>query len=214
MKQIRMMIIAVLAMLMPTMLFGGGKSSTYYSALKTQMSSKSTGMGKVYAGTSQTAPATSNYQETSSQSSNQSSSTKDAAKTFYAFATENEGYEFVGWSTSENGTTTSSDNPYAVSVKCSSTSSGSPTLTTVYANFKKKVQKVALQVALSVIYLGLKGTGRFSEDELKKIFFSADLTMAEIESGTNSFENIEKELLNRMVKFELAKVNTTGTIPS
>ena len=27
-------------------------------------------------------------------------------------------------------------------------------------------------------------------------------------------ENIEKELLNRMVKFELAKVNTTGTIPS
>ena len=53
-----------------------------------------------------------------------------------------------------------------------------------------------------------------SEDELKKIFFSADLTMAEIESGTNSFENIEKELLNRMVKFELAKVNTTGTIPS
>ena len=38
--------------------------------------------------------------------------------------------------------------------------------------------------------------------------------MAEIESGTNSFENIEKELLNRMVKFELAKVNTTGTIPS
>ena len=80
--------------------------------------------------------------------------------------------------------------------------------------FKKKVQKVALQVALSVIYLGLEGTGRFSEDELKKIFFSADLTMAEIESGTNSFENIEKELLNRMVKFELAKVNTTGTIPS
>ena len=62
--------------------------------------------------------------------------------------------------------------------------------------------------------LGLEGTGRFSEDELKKIFFSADLTMAEIESGTNSFENIEKELLNRMVKFELAKVNTTGTIPS
>ena len=30
------------------------------------------------------------------------------------------------------------------------------------AAFKKKVQKVALQVALSVIYLGLEGTGRFS----------------------------------------------------
>ena len=81
------------------------------------------------------------------------------------------------------------------------------------AAFKKKVQKVALQVALSVIYiyLGLEGTGRFSQDELKKVFFSADLTLAEIESGANSFENIERELLNRMVSFELAKVNTTET---
>ena len=37
------------------------------------------------------------------------------------------------------------------------------------AAFKKKVQKVAPQVALSVIYLGLEGTGRFSQDELKKV---------------------------------------------
>jgi hypothetical protein len=80
------------------------------------------------------------------------------------------------------------------------------------AAFKKKVQKVALQVALSVIYLGLEGTGRFSRDELKKVFFSADLTLAEIESGANSFENIERELLNRMVSFELAKVNTEESV--
>jgi len=38
--------------------------------------------------------------------------------------------------------------------------------------------------------------------------------LAEIESGTNNFENIEKELLNRMVRFELAKVNTQGPIQS
>ena len=30
----------------------------------------------------------------------------------------------------------------------------------------------------------------------------------------NSFENIERKLLNRMVSFELAKVNMAGTIPS
>ena len=36
------------------------------------------------------------------------------------------------------------------------------------AAFKKKVQKVALQVALSVIFLGLEGTGRFSQDELRQ----------------------------------------------
>jgi hypothetical protein len=38
--------------------------------------------------------------------------------------------------------------------------------------------------------------------------------LAEIESGTNSFENIEKELLKRMVSFELAKVKTQGSIQS
>ena len=42
-------------------------------------------------------------------------------------------------------------------------------------------------------------------EELKRIFLSADLTMAEIESGVNSFEQIERDLLNRMVKIELAK---------
>ena len=57
--------------------------------------------------------------------------------------------------------------------------------------FKRKVRHVALQTALSVIYLGLEATRQFSLDELKKIFFSADLTLAEIESGVNSFEQIE-----------------------
>ena len=71
--------------------------------------------------------------------------------------------------------------------------------------FKRKVRHVALQTALSVIYLGLEATRQFSLDELKKIFFSADLTLAEIESGVNSFEQIERELLNRMVSIELVK---------
>ena len=73
--------------------------------------------------------------------------------------------------------------------------------------FKRKVRHVALQTALSVIYLGLEATRQFSLDELKKIFFSADLTLAEIESGVNSFEQIERELLNRMVSIELVKEN-------
>ena len=38
-----------------------------------------------------------------------------------------------------------------------------------------------------------------------------EVTLAEIESGSNSFENIERELLNRMVSFELAKVNPDET---
>ena len=79
--------------------------------------------------------------------------------------------------------------------------------------FKRKVRHVALQTALSVIYLGLEATRQFSLDELKKIFFSADLTLAEIESGVNSFEQIERELLNRMVSIELVKENITEKCP-
>ena len=46
----------LLAMLAPMASFaGGGSSTTYYAALKAQVSSNSSGMGKVYAGTSDSA---------------------------------------------------------------------------------------------------------------------------------------------------------------
>ncbi len=107
--------------------------TTYYSALKAQVSSGSpSGSGKVYAGTSNTAGT---YVEGTSTSSSQSSSTKDDAKTFYAFAQANEGYSFTGWSTSNGGPIVSTNNPYQVTVNCSSSKSNSPTTTTVYANF-------------------------------------------------------------------------------
>lgn len=71
--------------------------------------------------------------------------------------------------------------------------------------FKRKVKRVALHTALTVVYLGLEATGQFEMEELKRVFLSADLTMAEIESGVNSFEQIERDLLNRLVKIELTK---------
>lgn len=71
--------------------------------------------------------------------------------------------------------------------------------------FKRKVKRVALYTALTVVYLGLEATGQFEMEELKRVFLSADLTMAEIESGVNSFEQIERDLLNRLVRIELAK---------
>ncbi|MBQ7382487.1 MAG: InlB B-repeat-containing protein [Paludibacteraceae bacterium] len=118
-----------------------GLGTTYYSALKAQVSSGSpSGSGKVYAGTSNTAGT---YVEGTSTSSSQSSSTENDAKTFYAFAQANEGYSFTGWSTSNGGSIVSTDNPYQVTVKCSSSSSSSPTTTTVYANF---VQNQAISV--------------------------------------------------------------------
>jgi hypothetical protein len=52
-----------------------------------------------------------------------------------------------------------------------------------------------METALCVVYLGLEGL--ISEDELKDIFFSADLTLAEIERGLTDFDTLQREVLRR-----------------
>jgi hypothetical protein len=69
--------------------------------------------------------------------------------------------------------------------------------------FKQKVVKVAIHTALSVICLGLDSTGRFSEEDFHRIFLGVDLTLAEIESGVNSYEEIEQALISQMVKIDV-----------
>lgn len=139
-KMMKSVLWMILALLLPmTQAWagtGGGSTTTYYAALKAQVSSNSSGMGTVYAGTSQTAGT---YSSPTSTSSSQSSTTKDADKTFYAFAKANDGYEFKGWSASDNGTDLGTTSPLAQKVLCSSTSSGSPTTKTLYATFAKIV---------------------------------------------------------------------------
>ncbi len=61
--------------------------------------------------------------------------------------------------------------------------------------FKKKVWKVAMHTALCVIYLALERL--IDKDELKEIFFSADLTLAEVEHGIANFDAIKKDILER-----------------
>ena len=61
--------------------------------------------------------------------------------------------------------------------------------------FKKKVWRVALNTALCVVYLGLEKL--VPEDVLKKVFFNAQLTLAEIEYGINSFEAIQRGLMEK-----------------
>ncbi len=77
------------------------------------------------------------------------------------------------------------------------------TSTVELAKFKKKVERVALHTSLSVICLGLEATGRYSDMDLRRIFMSADLTQAEIDAGGESYDNLERILLNQMVKIEL-----------
>ena len=61
--------------------------------------------------------------------------------------------------------------------------------------FKRKVWRVAIETALCVVYLGLEA--HIGEDELKDIFFSADLTLAEVERGLTDFDALQREILTR-----------------
>ena len=62
------------------------------------------------------------------------------------------------------------------------------------SRFKKKVFQVATHTALCVICLGLASSGRFSDSDLRQIFFHVDLTLSEIEHGSNSYAELERNL--------------------
>ena len=55
--------------------------------------------------------------------------------------------------------------------------------------------RVAMETSLCIVYLGLEG--QISEDELKDIFFSADLTLAEVERGLTDFDTLQREIVSR-----------------
>lgn len=134
MKKIGLLILAMMA-LCSYQAEAKGDATTYYARLKTSVSTP--GGGKVYASTSNPAIGAS-YAETST-SDSQNSTTQNEGKTFYAFAQADEGFEFAGWSDSDGGTVNNTENPRAVTVKCSSSTESSPTTTTVWANFSKKL---------------------------------------------------------------------------
>ena len=71
------------------------------------------------------------------------------------------------------------------------------------ARFKEKVRKVATHTSLCVVCLGLEATGRFQAEDLRRLFFNVELTLAEIDSGLNSFSDIEKHLSDCLVRIEV-----------
>lgn len=68
--------------------------------------------------------------------------------------------------------------------------------------FKRKVGKLAIHTALCVLCIGLESTGRFTTGELRSIFFSVDLTLAELERGITSYTVLEKRLASYGVTLE------------
>lgn len=114
-----------------------GSDTHYYAQLRTKVASNNTAGGKVYAGTSNSAPEASAYVTDSS--SDKQDATNDGsgpAKTFYAFAKAEEGYSFTGWYTGDNGTGDYLGNasPLTVQVNASTTGDGTNTKT-IYATF-------------------------------------------------------------------------------
>ena len=61
---------------------------------------------------------------------------------------------------------------------------------------KRKLKENAVHAALCLICLGLETTDRFTADEIGKLFLNADITLAEIESGRHSYQQITGELEN------------------
>ena len=62
------------------------------------------------------------------------------------------------------------------------------------ATFKRKVEKVATHTALSVLCLGLESTGKYTSVQLRRIFFSVDLSLAELDHGNNTYEKLKEQL--------------------
>lgn len=64
-------------------------------------------------------------------------------------------YEFLGWSNAENGEIVSSNNPYKPTITSTSTNSGVPTKTTLYARFQARSYPTNITASPTSITLGV-----------------------------------------------------------
>ena len=64
---------------------------------------------------------------------------------------------------------------------------------------KRKLKEDALHSALCIICLGLEETKQLSHEEIRRLFFNVNLTMAEIESGITSYDRIAKQLQEKHI---------------
>ena len=71
-------------------------------------------------------------------------------------------------------------------------------------HFKKKVERLAVYTAC----------GRYSPEELRSIFFSADLTLAEIEHGCTTYEGLKLNLTHAGIQVERAGEDEVKLLPS
>ena len=106
-------------------------------------------------GTASVSPATTNVR---GERWNSTSATTTATFT----ATPNTGYNFLGWSTTADGAVVSTANPYSATLTSTSTNSGSPTNTTLYAKFEQIIVPSAISATPSTISICAGDNGTFT----------------------------------------------------
>lgn len=126
-----------------------GGHSTHYG----KVSVAKTGQGKVYAGNSQSAIGGSTELEW-----NCAGTSGDDTQTFYLFAIPEDGWKFKGWS----GSGTSTDNPFKVEPKTTSTNQNNPTTFNYTATFEQLKSFYAKGVAMSTD--AQRGTAQVTSD--------------------------------------------------
>lgn len=67
---------------------------------------------------------------------------------------------------------------------------------TELAVYKRKARQNALHTALASICIGLDETGKIDRTRLRRIFSNVALTVAEIESGHTSYDELAKTVLS------------------
>ena len=55
---------------------------------------------------------------------------------------------------------------------------------------RRKLKANALHAGLCIIALGIESTGKFTPEEIKRLIFNADLTLAEIQRGCTTYEDL------------------------
>ena len=106
-------------------------------------------------GTASVSPATTNVR---GEHWNSTSATTTATFT----ATPNTGYNFLGWSTTADGAVVSTANPYNATLTSTSTNSGSPTNTTIYAKYEQIIVPSAISATPSTISICAGDNGTFT----------------------------------------------------
>lgn len=131
-------------------LAGGGTSKTYYA----KATATAVGNGKVYVGTSNTAPADEDYQEVSEATNSATSTSNSTNVNLYLYAQPGDATtKLAGWYDNQEctGDAVSKANPFNVKISSNSTNQDSPVTKNYYAKFVEATEFYSSTLTVSCV---------------------------------------------------------------